>query len=147
MRADIQPAGERRPSAQRRRLAGEVGENLLGDILGELGVTSDASQSDRINEPQTKTHQGGEGVFVAILNVAVQQLIVGVHGGNCLVAAAGIKTGQDFLPNSNYAGRTTKGRTFTCAVLCASRTGDPSIRPEFFGRMHPLNEDARNERK
>jgi hypothetical protein len=68
----MEPAGERRPAAERGGLAGERGEHLLGDILGELGVAADAPECDGVDEAEMPVDELGEGAFRASGDVLME---------------------------------------------------------------------------
>ena len=72
VRADIVPARKRGVAAERRRFAGEVGENFLGDIFGEMRIAANATNGDGINETEVTLDEFGERVFRAILNIAAE---------------------------------------------------------------------------
>jgi hypothetical protein len=54
------------------RLAGQIRENDLRDVLRKLRVSSDLPQRCRINEVQMTPDQFREGVLVAILGIAAK---------------------------------------------------------------------------
>ena len=68
-------------SAKRCGLLREVNEDFLRDVLGQMGVTADAPQSDGINERDVTPDEFGEGSLRVIFDVGAEQVGVGVHGG------------------------------------------------------------------
>ena len=59
---------------------GERGENLLGDILRKLDISSHASQGCRVNTIEVPPNNFGKRDLIAICDVAVKQFGVIRHG-------------------------------------------------------------------
>ena len=78
--AEVEPAGERGPVAQGRRLAGEGDEDGLRHIVGKVGVAADAAPGGGVDQPDVALHELREGVPGAGCDVMAEKFGVVVHG-------------------------------------------------------------------
>ena len=72
---DVQPRDERGGGLERAGVAGEIDEDRLRHILGELRRTGDAA-CDRVGEVEVALDERGEGGLGIFLGVAAQEIVV-----------------------------------------------------------------------
>jgi hypothetical protein len=78
-RRGVKPADQSWVLTQRRRLAREGDEDLLGDVPGQVRVSSDTPQGGRINEIEMTLHEFREGGFRAVAGILAEEFSV-IHG-------------------------------------------------------------------
>jgi hypothetical protein len=79
MGAGVEPAGQAFTAGQGSGLAGEVGENTLGDIVREVSVTANLPQSSGIDEIDVPPDELSECYFGPSLDVLAKQFIIWLH--------------------------------------------------------------------
>lgn len=75
----IEPAAERGDVGRRASLAGQIGEDGLGDILDQVRVAAHQPQRGGIDQVDVALHQLTEGLLGAALGILAQQLCVVRH--------------------------------------------------------------------
>ncbi len=75
----VQPAAEHDLPGQVRRLASQIGENRLGDILGQVEVPVDQSARGRVHQVHIARHQLPEGLFRPAFGILSQELLTLGH--------------------------------------------------------------------
>jgi hypothetical protein len=70
--AGIKPARQDPPRQQRRRFAGQINEHALRDVLGELAIPVDHSQSRRIHQIHVAPNQLGKGRLATALGESLE---------------------------------------------------------------------------
>ena len=78
------------------RLAGQVAEDLLGDVLGEMGIAADLAARGRIHEIEPTVHQFRESPFGVVFGVAAEEFGVG-HGPRWGLAPAAFAIRREIL--------------------------------------------------
>ena len=79
MRAGVEPAGQIVAAGERIRLAREIGENGLRDILGRMVVAVDLPERGGIDQVHMALHEFGEGVLGIRPGKGGEQFGVGRH--------------------------------------------------------------------
>src|SRR5688572_19837595 len=78
----MQPARQRRVVLQRRRLAGEVREYLLGDLLRQMGSSIGPAQRRGVHEVKVPPDQFRKGGLVPGFGVTAEEFGIGGHPGS-----------------------------------------------------------------
>src|SRR5437016_779385 len=76
----VNPAGEHDASWQHARFSGQVRENHLRHVFGQVGVAVELPESRRIYEVEMAADQFTKGCFIAIFCKASQLMCVLSHG-------------------------------------------------------------------
>ena len=76
---DVEPTRERRMLPQRGRLAGQGNEDLLGHVVGRVGVSPNAAQSRGVDQPDIALNQCSEGRLGTIFHKPAEELGIGIH--------------------------------------------------------------------
>jgi hypothetical protein len=71
--ADIKPGCDCGATAERCGLSSEVNEHLLGDVLREVGVTTDAPKRCRIDETEPTIYELRESEFIMVVHIAAEK--------------------------------------------------------------------------
>ena len=75
----MQPSGKDDFGGEAGGLAGEIDEDGLGDVLGEMGIVINDAKRGGINKIDVPRHQLGKRRFRALGVVSVQELLVIGH--------------------------------------------------------------------
>lgn len=71
----VEPGGQVRARSESRRLTGELGEDGLGNFLGQLG-RADLPPGGGIDEVEVSVHQFGERILRLLAVKSLQQFLV-----------------------------------------------------------------------